>query len=321
MRVPGAAVTAASSSFSSWTMKLLTFNVAQCKPHSQAPQSFSPLMALYQEIAKYNPDVLALQELPYRGMSFKGYDCIGEAQSHCGIVGLFGRKQHGWVGGGGGGKWKRLSVPPGTCDFDMMAPELPAVLASLTLDDENNNNDDENNDDVDENNNNNNRTILFGSCHLEPFKEHSSTRFAQLNAIAQIGAFYDSLVLGGDFNMRKAEEPKIEKELQLVDAWKESGSDKRTRDTWNSNINHYHKNGFGFACRFDRVYLRNVAHVSSFGLVAHQPLESGRFGSNYYLSDHFGIVTELSFRFATAQQHHNKKMRLTSTDTLENTTG
>ena len=104
--------------------------------------------------------------------------------------------------------------------------------------------------------------------------------------------------------MRQAEDAAVEKLLgkdgnYWTDAWKQAGSSRQQAYTWDSRINLYHGlDAFQFHCRFDRVYLYNVQSVQSFQLMANTPMRSRPSDKNtnqqqydYYLSDHFGIVT------------------------------
>ena len=70
------------------------------------------------------------------------------------------------------------------------------------------------------------------------------------------------IVIAGDTNMRKTEDEQVEN-LRLQDAWKTMvwkkwHGYKQYEYTWDSHDNLYHKNGYKFRCRFDRMYLRDV---------------------------------------------------------------
>ena len=264
------------SASSAVTFKILTFNVAEFQPHSQAPVGFNPRREFLKELKKHKPDVLALQELPDEAPSFPGYDCIGTARSHCGFVGMFTRT--GFMEDAGGVvrtvPSKEL-MPP-----EMMAAEPPFVLASIIL--------------------NCGKYLVIGSCHLEPFKQGASIRYAQLEAVHKESAY---MVLAGDMNMRKDEDGHAE-DMGWEDAWKKGGGKATEQFTWDSKVNLYHRDGFGFHCRFDRIYLRNIDEVKSFRLIANEPIDNGgasmaknkksSFGNHFYLSDHFGIVSTLT---------------------------
>lgn len=251
-------------------IKLITMNVAEFKPHNNAPSDFQPQQAFQEELEQYRPDILALQELPSYCQSFPNYDCVGTATSHCGLVGLFIRKQflkeH-------KASLSKVSVTK-PLSVDMMAPELPAVFCSITLQDD--------------------RELVVGSCHLEPYKDGTETRLAQVASMSDATDDQGTMILGGDMNMRGAEDAAVEAIGKWKDAWKEGGSVQREAYTWNSKVNQYHADAFAFYCRFDRVYLRNVQHIQAFKLVACEPMTNKGAGAGetqYYLSDHFGILT------------------------------
>lgn len=258
------------------TFKILTFNVAEFQPHSQAPVGFNPRREFLKELKKHRPDVLALQELPDGAPSFPGYDCLGTARSHCGFVGLFVRD--GFMEDAGG--VMRTIPSKELMPSEMMAAEPPFVLASIIL--------------------NCGKYLVIGSCHLEPFKQGASIRYAQLEAVRNESAY---MVLAGDMNMRKDEDRPAE-DMGWEDAWKKGGGKATEQFTWDSKVNLYHRDGFGFNCRFDRIYLRSIDKVESFRLIANDPLDNDDgasmaktttpFGNRFYLSDHFGIVSTLT---------------------------
>jgi endonuclease/exonuclease/phosphatase family metal-dependent hydrolase len=281
-------------------IKLVTFNVAEFKRHSQAPPGFDPRRAFLEELKLHQPDILALQELPPEddhqqcSSSFSGYQCVGTTPSHCGLVGLFIRSaflQEAQA------SFTRVWPPAVTNGVDMMAGDrVPAVLAYIAWQ-------------------STGVALVVSSCHLEPFKEGKKVRAAQLQAIAKAATLKYNIpatrmILAGDMNMRQAEDAAVEKLLgqdNWTDAWKQAGSSRQEAYTWDSSINHYHgMDAFQFHCRFDRVYLYNVKIVQSFQLMANKPMSSSSSTSNdpydspnrhgqynYYLSDHFGIVTTL----------------------------
>lgn len=250
-----------------FAIKMATLNVANFQPHNLAPRGFDPRLAFERELKRQQPDILALQELPQPAHynCFLGYQCIGSAQSHCGFVGLYIRD--GFLTEN---VQEMARIVPRADIPGAMSDELPVVLGSILLD--------------------NGKEVAVGSCHLEPYKDSSNIRKAQLNAISKATAHKPSLILGGDMNMRNSEDAAIEKVGGWKDAWKEAGSERREAYTWNSKINRYHgEDGFRFHCRFDRVYARG-ANVESFSLMANEPMKNNS-GDSYYLSDHFGIST------------------------------
>lgn len=262
---PAAAFLESDASIVGTAIKILTLNVAEFKPHSQAPREFIPQKVFLEELERHRADVLALQELPLN-LDIPGYQCIGTVASHCGYVGLFVLEDF--------ASEKIASVKRVLPRVMMMADDIPVVLVTIRFLD--------------------GKELVVGSCHLEPFNHGKEIRLAQLQAISDISTKTKSstMILAGDMNMRQSEDVPVEEIGSWKDAWKEAGSIRREAFTWNSKINHYHaEDSFQFHCRFDRVYLRNAKGVRTFRLMANEPLDNIRSGSTYYLSDHFGIVT------------------------------
>lgn len=126
------------------------------------------------------------------------------------------------------------------------------------------------------------------SIHLAPSKNMAPIRFAQLkNVVELINSRCDRVIIAGDTNMRKSENSSISG-LGLQDAYYLSNSPKEHRWTWDSYKNPYHANSYAFTVRFDKILLKQW-HVNSFQLIGTKPIEKG-----VYLSDHFGIFSELT---------------------------
>ena len=98
------------------------------------------------------------------------------------------------------------------------------------------------------------------------------------------------MVFAGDMNMRGHEDKNIESIQQppLIDVWKTVGTPKN-KWTWNTRVNHYHKNRTAFTARFDRVYCTPNIEQKSLKLVGAQPLSN----PNHFASDHFGLCARL----------------------------
>ena len=77
----------------------------------------------------------------------------------------------------------------------------------------------------------------------------------------------------------------------LTDCWKDAGSIKADGTTWDSNTNLYHRDGFGFSCRFDRIYSRGGLTTEAFSVAFNTPVQGT---AGWYLSDHYGLVATLS---------------------------
>jgi len=127
----------------------------------------------------------------------------------------------------------------------------------------------------------------IAAIHLPPTKNAAKHREKQLTTVIK---YFDPkvnrIIIGGDTNMRKAEN-KILPKLDLQDAFFLANSPKTERWTWDSYKNPYHNQSFQFTVRFDRIFIRKWK-VQKFQLIGNTPIES-----DCYLSDHFGIVTTI----------------------------
>eukprot|EP00887_Chlorella_sp_A99_P003700 scaffold7.g3700.t1 len=159
----------------------------------------------------------------------------------------------------------------------------------------------------------------------EPFKEGATQRLRQVQAaLESVGDPAAPLVLAGDCNMRVAEDkasvggasparlsllppvlpacvdgaachcaaaPQAVEQLGLTDAWAAAGGSKAAKFTWDSRENLYHgrPESEGYTARYDRIYVRSVARVTEFKLVAGEVTP----GRRDFLSDHYGV--EASF--------------------------
>jgi endonuclease/exonuclease/phosphatase family metal-dependent hydrolase len=96
----------------------------------------------------------------------------------------------------------------------------------------------------------------------------------------------DKLLIAGDYNMRQAEDGDFES-LGLSEAWKEAGSDKEKKFTFDSYRNQFNRpSSFRKSHgRCDRVYFRGFT-VEDFDLFANERLGENR---GHFLSDHYGV--------------------------------
>jgi len=207
-----------------------------------------------------------------------GYVSVGTQSSHCGLCDLLVRK-----------------------DF---APQrvylggerLPSVAAILTLP--------------------NKTKVAVASNHLSPFGEGANERENECKSLMRtLSRQCDNVVLIGDFNMRQKEDKTIEGLVGggWLDSWKVCGSSKQLKFTWNSFDNLYHNNGFGFNCRFDRCYMRGDAlTTTNFDLMGNVPI-NGVEGD--YLSDHYGIIVEVTVDPLISDDHDKKVKALSTTTT------
>ena len=104
--------------------------------------------------------------------------------------------------------------------------------------------------------------LLVATSHLESTKGASALRVAQLGAVIDGLRNHDGpAVFGGDTNLRKVEEAKLEHLTSVTDAWSASGASPELRATWPSV-----PRGKGPGARFDRVYVHD-ATVTGFRLI------------------------------------------------------
>mmetsp|Transcript_20618 Transcript_20618/g.29097 ORF Transcript_20618/g.29097 Transcript_20618/m.29097 type:complete len:307 (+) Transcript_20618:131-1051(+) len=260
---------------------IVSLNVAGLKPSKAAPDGWDPIPAFHKELLKYKPHIICLQEVPSDSTEqdhslfvLPGYECVGSRSSHCENVVLMVLKE-----------WASHVV----CTSNIHAPAVLGTMEFSVV-------------------SGGTQKITFGSCHLAPFQEAKGKRFNQmkiiLEKIQQTNS--DTMILAGDYNMRQEEDAKVEKDLNLRDAWKEAGSPQDQQYTWDScdrtpkgappgsgPHNQYHgPDTYQYTSRYDRVYFRGdhiLQRVTNFQLIANNPLADDN--PFHYLSDHYGIVT------------------------------
>ncbi|KAI8854517.1 Endonuclease/exonuclease/phosphatase [Chytridium lagenaria] len=129
---------------------------------------------------------------------------------------------------------------------------------------------------------------VFVNCHLPPYNDGAASRLQMLEAVSNaVLPFFHKALVCGDMNMREPETGAVTK-LGLRDAFLLSGSPNEHKFTWDSLHNDFHpKNGSfrGFRCRFDRVFLKNMA-VTSFEVQRGRLLQVPG-----YISDHYALFT------------------------------
>lgn len=267
------------------SLRLVSFNVAGCVPSKEAPPNWDTTVAaeaMAEEVLRSDPDILALQEFPSGDPAklaqvFPAYQVMGRTPSHADYVVLLIKK---------GISAKFVSTERGEI-------RIPGVLAELTWKDD--------------------RHLLVASVHLAPFLTGADTRQIQVEALLRQAKKLDMpILIAGDTNMRASEDGVMEgyNNLGLLDAWKEGGAQPETKFTWDT-VDHTTADGGGsfnryygqttreYTARYDRIYLSQhnktllSVVVDSFELIANKPLTN----RNHFLSDHFGIATELSFNW------------------------
>jgi endonuclease/exonuclease/phosphatase family metal-dependent hydrolase len=243
------------------SLKVLTWNIAECRPSHDAPDCFDCETAILRQIVNHEAHILCLQECPSESWIppelLESYALVGSAPSHCGMTQL-------WI--------------HNTLDHQQLETiPPPSVAATVLLGDQ---------------------IVGISSSHLTPFKEGASHRLQQATNLYQLlSEVTPNFIMAGDFNMRQAEDCKVER-LGLHDVFKLAGAPKHAKFTWDSIRNTYHGPGaFGFRCRFDRTYVSYDNSQPKVTLVGDQP-EAVVIGSDeqeqkFYLSDHFGMLCTL----------------------------
>mmetsp|Transcript_24730 Transcript_24730/g.51791 ORF Transcript_24730/g.51791 Transcript_24730/m.51791 type:complete len:344 (+) Transcript_24730:66-1097(+) len=246
------------------------------------------------------PDIIALQESPYptwgdEEFGSSGYVSMGTQMTHCGYVDLLLRSELARTS-------RPLPLRVGAQSTQQsvisdIAVNLPSVATTILLP---------------------NRTrVAVSSSHLAPFKENEALRAYQCQSLMKIlSDECDNCIVIGDMNMRASEDKMVEKfdNKSWIDAWKECGSDKSVKFTWDSFVNNYHDGGFRFKARFDRCYVRGGGNdgllgVNYYGLMGNRPVgkEDGGGSRGDYLSDHFGLVVKVDVGGTATVSEEEKK--------------
>lgn len=260
-------------------LKMVTMNIAGMEPSQSAPASWDMEKqqdALRREILQSDPDIIALQEAPSMNLPTGMFDHdnqiyrqLHSVPSHAGYVTIL----------------VRSDMETSALDID----DVPITAAILTWND---------------------RHIVIASVHLAPFQQGSYERQDQvetlLEAASNSGA--DTLVFLGDTNMRTSEDAFMENNLELLDAWKRAGSSEVAKFSWDTKVHgqgeessawqnrYYGQRTRAYQARYDRVYIKDLRAsslhvlVPVFELMANRPVSESRY---HFLSDHFGIATEL----------------------------
>ena len=267
-------------------LKIVTMNMAGMEISQSAPSSWTASQqqqAFVGEILASNPDVIFLQECPTASFPPPGmfdyrngtiyHKMASSVHSHAGYVTLLVRSD--------------LVATP----LDVVViPEslgLPIVATVITW---------------------KGRQIVLASVHLEPFERGSVVRRDQIQSLlmqaSDIRIAADILVFAGDTNMRDVEDASMES-LGLVDVWKQGGALEETRYSWdtlphgNRQNLYYGAETRAYQRRYDRIYVKDLkmplsffrVDVPVFHFIGNQPVSDE--SSYHYLSDHFGITTEI----------------------------
>ncbi|XP_027866531.1 tyrosyl-DNA phosphodiesterase 2-like isoform X2 [Xiphophorus couchianus] len=137
------------------------------------------------------------------------------------------------------------------------------------------------------------------TSHFESCKANSAERMRQLRQLMKMmsRAPDDQTVLfGGDTNLRDHEVAAVGLPGNIVDLWEELGEPEKCRYTWDTRANTNKEIPFKCRFRFDRVYLRQAGvdgvpllEPRSMALIGLEKLRCGMF-----TSDHWGIYATFS---------------------------
>ena len=247
------------------SLKILSWNIAECRPSHDAPPSSHTLFdcqaAVVQQILRQEAQILCLQECPSSSWMpselLDLYTLVGSAPSHCGVTQL-------WI--------------HNALDHQRLETiQPPSVAATVLVGDQ---------------------IVGVSSSHLEPFNGGAPIRLEQATNLFQLlSEVTPNFIMAGDYNMRKAEDCRVE-QLGLHDVFKLAGSPKHARFTWDSIRNKYHGPlAYGFHCRFDRIYVSYEGGTCTpeVTLVGDEPevVSVGSTEYKFFLSDHFGMVCTL----------------------------
>jgi endonuclease/exonuclease/phosphatase family metal-dependent hydrolase len=237
-------------------LRVMTWNVSCLQPSACAPSNWTSdaqSQKVVSEIMHVEPDVLSLQEVlqPLHQEELrKKYTPFGFAPSHCGHTQVLVKRNAG-------------------LELVKFFEEGPAIVAHMTKD---------------------GTEFFFVAAHLAPSKDNASMRVEQLMRISQLVPPNSPVVLAADCNMRENETGFAEAALNCKDAFALAGSPASSKFTWDSNRNKYHENGFGFTCRFDRIFVRGF-DVEGIQLAANKPASEV---PQHYLSDHYALYADLT---------------------------
>ena len=242
---------------------LLSWNIAQAQPSHAAPKHWKETDStenretLQNTIRSYNPDILALQEIPNPNwlpmlISFESYIPLGCAQSHCGYTTL-------------------LMRPTLVKNVNNVFQVGPSIIAFWKQ---------------------GNKNISISSSHLYPGKNGAIERHTQFKALWECAQSHSAThtIMAGDMNMRRNEDREIESLAipPLKDIWKQHGT-KKNQWTWNTKINRYHPQQFPCTARFDRIYHTSNVEPKTLTLVGANPLSN----PHHFASDHFGLCARM----------------------------
>lgn len=266
-------------------LKVLTWNLAGDDLHASF---IFDLETKYEKIAlevkKHKPDILNLQEttVPHEIWEDLGYKLCGSTRSHgSGLVELWYRSESCQLD-------THWSVKPdlGSTKYAFPIAQFSGKFGKVTV----------------------------CNIHLYSGKYKPELRLEKLKKIMEAIGRRNHVIIMGDANMRKAETDDACRVLGMQDAYIQVKKFVDARFTWNSYENKFHANGFELKCRFDRIFLKDfVCHTLDF--VGNKSINGA------YLSDHFGLVTELEFtdfpnKTLFTIQHEKRKIIILDIETI-----
>jgi endonuclease/exonuclease/phosphatase family metal-dependent hydrolase len=190
--------TDAKSKSNTISLKVLSWNIAECRPSHDAPAVSRCEQAILREMLSHEAHILCLQESPSASWTpaclQQTYDCVGASESHCGFTQL-------WI-------HKNLF-------YQHLESKGLSVAAIVLV---------------------GNQPLGISSSHLAPSKENASSRLKQVTNLVQCFSATPNFVIVDDFNMRQAED-KAMGGLGLQNVFKVAGCPQTANFTWNSHQN------------------------------------------------------------------------------------
>ncbi|MHA2501952.1 MAG: endonuclease/exonuclease/phosphatase family protein [Candidatus Kariarchaeaceae archaeon] len=241
------------------SFSLVSWNMALGQPSFQAPDWWDVnhnVNQILDEIERYQPDFICLQEMPNEQLPeliMDEYAYAKPAPSHSGFSTVF---------------IHRSTIADCDVKLDSQFTLTSASGALLSLNDE---------------------PLIVFSLHLPPYKQNAPLRKEYLiHLMSQLPEA--PLVLAGDMNMRE-EETQGTVDAGLTDAYLHLEPGPEHRFTWDSRINHFYSEVNPFVARFDRI-LTHQLEPTSFQLMGNDVQTN----EHHFLSDHFGIYVEIGWK-------------------------
>ena len=122
--------------------------------------------------------------------------------------------------------------------------------------------------------------IIFATIHLESeFRKENKTKVDQFNSMIDLMSKYDRVIIIGDTNLTKNDDPKIEVK-DFLDVYLKFDNSKEKIYTYDGKENPIIKNNI--RSRVDRIYIKGEFDIKSFEIE-----------KDVIMSDHYAISSEL----------------------------